>query len=141
MNHMETTIIGGGRVKAILAKFSEGLGEHVPEGLEAAADKVASDAKALCPVDTGSLQKSIRTESVSSAGGEWSVGVTAGGYVINPKSKREVDYAACVEYGTSRMMAQPFLKPALIQNQAAIRDAISLAVMDTIESAVFSVGG
>lgn len=54
-------------------------------------------AKRLCPVDTGRLRSSI-THQVE--------GDTA--YIGT-----NVEYAAYVEYGTSKMRAQPYLKPAV----------------------------
>jgi HK97 gp10 family phage protein len=84
-------------------------------GAKLVAAWVRDDAKELCPVDTGSLRKSIRVETTRSGGVE-TVGVAAGGYIINPKTGRRVDYASFVEYGTSRNRAQPYLRPAIARN-------------------------
>jgi len=88
--------------------------------LEKAAEMVRDEAKALCPVDTGSLQRSIRTFKREVGGVLCSVGVSAGGYVVNPKTRRIVDYASFVEYGTSRMAARPFLRPAFATTKPLI---------------------
>ena len=64
---------------------------------ELAADGVVSRAKAIVPVDTGALQKSI---TKIGGGGSWVV--TA-----------ETHYAGFVEWGTRFMAAQPYLRPAL----------------------------
>jgi len=92
--------------------------------LEKAAEMVRDEAKALCLIDTGSLQRSIRTFKREVSGVLCSVGVSAGGYVVNPKTRRTVDYASFVEYGTSRMAAKPFLRPAFATMKPLI---ISLA--------------
>jgi HK97 gp10 family phage protein len=64
--------------------------------------KAAYDlARDLCPVDTGALRDSITYEVRRVATG-WAVVVLAG-----------EEYALYVELGTSRMEAQPFLRPAL----------------------------
>lgn len=63
--------------------------------------KVQRGAKRRCPVDTGRLRASIAEEL-----GEDSRGLVE---VIGT----DVTYAPHVEYGTSRMAAQPYLRPAL----------------------------
>jgi len=124
-------VIGGNRIKAVLHRVEDGMDEIVSYNLDKVADQIKSDAQAFCPVDTGSLQASIRKESLARpAGDTWEVGVRAGGYVTNPKTRRIVDYAKYVEFGTSRNMAQPFLRPALLGNQENIRTAILTAIME-----------
>jgi HK97 gp10 family phage protein len=62
-------------------------------------DKIAVDAKARAPVQTGYLRSSIK-----------SVGLSAG---KSAEVRVEAPYAAFVEYGTYKMAAQPFLTPAV----------------------------
>jgi HK97 gp10 family phage protein len=93
--------------------------------LEKAAEMVRDEAKALCPVDTGSLQRSIRTFKREVGEVLCGFGVSAGGYVINPKTRRTVNYATFVEYGTSRLAAKPFLRPAFATMKPLI---IALAI-------------
>ena len=57
------------------------------------------DARTLAPVDTGNLRGSIQVRPASPALTEASVGP-------------EAEYGVYVEYGTSRMSAQPFMRPA-----------------------------
>jgi HK97 gp10 family phage protein len=88
------------------------------DAADAASHRVADDAvekaKFFVPVDTGALRKSIRKEARARPAGYYVyIGIRAGGYVRNPKTGRLVDYALYVEYGTSRMSAQPFMRPAL----------------------------
>lgn len=63
-----------------------------------AALMVESEAKKLCPVDTGRLRASITTEKIGKAA--YAVGTN-------------VEYAPYVEFGTRKMRAQPYLRPAL----------------------------
>lgn len=65
--------------------------------------KVQRKAKRMCPVDTGRLRSSIAEEL-----GQDSRGLVE---VIGT----DVAYAKHVEFGTSRMNAQPFLRPALTE--------------------------
>lgn len=67
-----------------------------------AAEAIAEAARGLVPVDTGALKKSI--ESSTRRG---SRGLQEGKVTVGAK------YALHVEYGTSKMAAQPYLRPAL----------------------------
>lgn len=79
----------------------EGPSGPVAKEVTRATIKVESAAKRRCPVDTGRLRSSI-THQVGQDG-KGVVGVVG----------TDVDYAPYVEMGTSRMGAQPFLRPAL----------------------------
>jgi len=59
---------------------------------------VEKRAKELAPQKTGRLKRSIKASKVSN--NHWKV-------------EANTDYATYVELGTSRMRAQPFLRPAL----------------------------
>jgi HK97 gp10 family phage protein len=59
--------------------------------------QVSDAAKRIVPTDTGDLQRSIHPEVTSD-----------GMFVV-----ADEEYAAFVENGTSKMAAQPFLRPAL----------------------------
>jgi len=99
----------------------EALEKAALEALDAATEEGVEYAKTVVPVDTGALRKSIRQEPRPRREGDgYEAGITAGGGgVVNPKTGQEVDYAAYVEYGTSRAPAQPYLRPGLIH--AAMR--------------------
>jgi len=71
-------------------------------------------AKSLCPIDTGTLMASVRTER---RGPYEAALVAGGGGFINPRTGREVDYARHVHDGTSRMPARPFLLQAVLQER------------------------
>lgn len=89
------------------------------DGLEAGARVVETHAKVLCPVDTGALRNSIMVDEV-----------TPDVAVIAPHT----EYAEHVEFGTSRMAAQPYMRPALDEHDGEILDAIEAAVRDFVES-------
>ncbi len=101
------------------------LAETIPEAFEKAALEALDEAtrrgvdhaKAVAPVDTGALRKSIRQEpKPRREDGYYEAGISAGGGgVVNPRTGREVDYAGFVEWGTSRAPAQPYLTPALYE--------------------------
>jgi len=88
--------------------------DSVVEALDKTADEARDRAKQLVAVDTGSLRKSIRKERYARpAKNILYTGFRAGGYIVNPKTGRLVDYAKFVEYGPSRMRPRPYIAPAL----------------------------
>lgn len=78
------------------------------EDLEAGAVVILSEAQANCPVDTGFLQS---TGFMVVTGNDVQIGFGA-------------EYASYVEFGTYKMAAQPFLRPALDNAEAAALSAI-----------------
>lgn len=72
-------------------------------------------ARRLVPKRTWRLHDTIRTDAEVVMPGKVRVTVKAGGMVNGVL----VDYAGHVERGTSRMRAQPYLRPALMQSKAA----------------------
>lgn len=84
--------------------FVNAKNEAVAAALEAIGLTAERHAKERCPVDTGRLRNSI-----SHAVKEDEQAVYIG---------TNVEYAAYVELGTSRMKAQPYLKPAATTHAA-----------------------
>lgn len=73
--------------------------EAIARALEAIGLQCEGYAKMLCPVDTGNLRNSI-THTVDTKEQVTYIGTN-------------VEYAAYVEFGTSKMRAQPYLQPAV----------------------------
>jgi len=65
---------------------------------------VERDAKILCPVDTGRLRSSITHEIEGTIG----------------RVGTNVEYARAVELGTEKQSPQPYLRPALHNNEKKI---------------------
>ena len=98
----------------VLKIIPNGISNAADEALTETAEEARDIAKSLVAVDTGSLQKSIRIEKIARPAGNIKyVGIRAGGYIINPKTGRYVDYATYIEYGNSRTYPRPFMRPAL----------------------------
>ena len=79
---------------------------------------VESNAKMLCPIDTGRLAGSITTQSSENGSGPRAP-ATFSDVIQKPRDPDEVfvgtaiDYGPYQEFGTIRSSAQPFLRPAL----------------------------
>lgn len=86
----------------------------ITAAVERGAQTVCAAAKEMCPVDTGTLKNSISAEA-----DKMSASVSA-----------NTDYAAYVEFGTSRAAAQPYLVPALLQNTDAVMAEIAAALSE-----------
>ena len=80
----------------------------IKSGMQKAVLVVERQAKEDCPVDTGRLRSSITSEV---SGDEGRVGTN-------------VEYAADVEFGTSRRPATPFLFPALEKQKDRIKELL-----------------
>jgi len=123
------------RLIRYLDYLPEELRKWVQYELHEGVAEIRDEAKRYCPVDTGSLQKSIRIQNYSRLGGVMEkIGVSAGGYVINPKTGNMVDYASYVEYGTSGSPAQPFLRPAFENKRASLRQRLRHAIRKALMS-------
>jgi phage protein, HK97 gp10 family len=92
-----TKIDGQLALKLMAGKLEDNLKER--------ADRVCEVAKENAPVDTGALQDSGHVDKVSDK--EYHVVFDA------QKADESGSYALYVEEGTSKMAAQPFLRPAL----------------------------
>lgn len=92
-----------------LAEFEEIIQNRLPSALLDAAQTAAAAAKERCPKATGKLAESISAHRTQS-GAEVAVGA---------------DYGACVEFGTYKTAAQPFLIPSVVAAEKEIIAAVS----------------
>ena len=106
-------VVGLDKLLARLTRLTRALDPEITKVLKEIAALMWDEAKRIVPVDTGSLQRSIRTRSWAGMKGytQW-VGFSAGGYVTNPKTGQIVRYREFVEYGTSRQRPKPYMRPA-----------------------------
>ena len=122
---------GKGTIKQDIAEIPERLLDGAEEAINQLADLVLGLAQIHVRVDTGSLRDSGRKERGGS-GKKWrEVKVRFGGYVVNPKTGRLVDYAAVVEF------RYPFLKRAVDEVRPQMDEVIRrmcLAEVSTLGS-------
>lgn len=89
--------------------YPPGVARVEATGVEQArdlAEGIARDARVYVPVLTGALLGTIRTTPTPRGARVWAGDVAAG-----------IDYHLYQEYGTSRMAAQPYLRPAAYQHR------------------------
>jgi hypothetical protein len=110
--------------KVELARLSEKMKEASLEAMRQQAGLIRDLAKVYVRVDTGALRDSIRLER----GAEDVVRVRAGGYVINPKTGKLVDYAWIVEE------KYPYLQPAIDEVAPMIGEMIKAKVVEALQS-------
>ena len=101
-----------------LTRFAEDLREtadtltrRASQVVRKAALDTMADAKTLAPVDTGNLRNSITTDTRT---GDLRAVVEA-----------TASYSAYLEWGTSKMQPQPFMRPAQDRNTEPFMDAIA----------------
>lgn len=93
------------------------------KGMRKGANVVRDEARAKAPIDTGLLKRHIRTRERSEENGDLRFAV---------EITRSAFYGRFLEYGTSKMAAKPFLRPAA-ENKTeeavvAMRDAMQEAI-------------
>lgn len=114
---LDIEVEGADEAAATLREIGDNLQANIGEALRQAAELIVSEAQANAPVDTGHLRDSIEVTEES----DDSVTVVAG-----------AEYAAYVEYGTSKMAAQPFFEPAI----ESVRSEIERMIRDALEGSL-----
>lgn len=93
------------------------------KGMRQGANVVRDEARAKAPIDSGNLKRRIRTRERSEE---------AGNMRFDIEVPRSAFYGRFLEYGTSKMAAKPFLRPAAeAKTEEAVtvmRDALSEAI-------------
>ena len=97
-NAVVVKIEGLGQLLAACAKADTEVQTRAARALLASALRIETEAKQRCPVDTGRLRSSIRSDvdETKLEGQVWT----------------NVKYAPFVEFGTSKQHAQPYMTPA-----------------------------
>jgi HK97 gp10 family phage protein len=95
-------------------KITAEVEKKAMDRLQKAGEVVAKAARQKVPVDTGKLRETIRVTRLP-GDPKQDIRVYAGS-----RKKGEAYYAHMVEYGTVKMKAKPFLRPALNQSKTEI---------------------
>ena len=136
--------------KQLIAKLdhlaAELRGKTLERALVAGALIIQNDAKRKAPYLTGNLRRSIHIgghDDLNPDGGNIvdRSGMPVPNPIVSANSVSvfvgtDVNYAAAVEFGSKTQRAQPYLRPAMDENQAAVGKEIADALKDLIEAAV-----
>ena len=91
---------GGEDFQAFIAAAPQAIQKSLDGTAGVLADMMTARAQQIVPVKTGTLQRSIMTRRLG---------------LCNYAVETVVEYAPFVEFGTTYMRAQPFMRPALIE--------------------------
>lgn len=119
-------IQGSDSMRRKLADYSEKLAALIPEALERAAAPMAEAARSMAPVDSGALRESIEAKVVvrSDKGAILELGPTG-------HQRRSLGHI--LEFGTSKMSARPFLRPALDETADQCLEIIASVLKGELE--------
>lgn len=97
---------------------ADAVGDTTESQVRSAAQVIVNDIKDRAPVATGHLRNSY-DYTIDDSGGETTAHIGS-----------SVDYALYQEFGTSRMAAQPHVRPALEANKEAFYDMMRGSIED-----------
>jgi HK97 gp10 family phage protein len=120
---LEFTLQGREELKKQFNSVAEAVGTaKARTALKAGGLVIQNDAKRRAPYLTGTLRRSIAMED-----GPGATEITIG---------TDVEYAGFVEFGTYKMAARPYLRPAFDENIPEVTRTIAEALSDLIEAAL-----
>jgi len=111
-------IKGMKELRVNVGKLTKEIQEVLPTALKAGALLIQNDGKKRATFRTGTLRRSIHTEDVSNT--EVRVGT-------------DVEYAPYLEYGTKKMTARPYLRPAMDENREKVIDKVKAVIQALIK--------
>lgn len=126
-----------------LAKLAKALPETVQKAaLAEGGEIIASEARLLVPVDSGNLRDSI-TVSDERLGGAFKMDSGLGSrsvqVFIGPRTRGgrpDGFYGHMVEFGTVKMAAQPFMRPAFDSTEGQVRSRIASELQMQVSKAI-----
>jgi len=122
---LKTYIEGMDEVIKLVQKMGDAAAGALDEACKAGAELVLSEAKQKVPVDTGKLRDSLILKKSKTKNPN-----IKSEYYVTKKSGAE--HFAPVELGTSKMKAQPFLRPAIDENKSGIAKRVNDAMLRAI---------
>lgn len=119
----KSRVRGADRLTRKLRDMPDQVHEGAEAGVDDSAHALKSGEQQRAPVDTGRLRDSVQVEPTSGATGRPGRRVGPGDYV---------HYAPFVENGTSRMAAQPFVRPSVEVERRQTPDRVATQVRDRL---------
>lgn len=125
-------------------------GGPLRRALFAATKLMRDDAQARAPVDTGRLRRNViafrdRDPRSSGVTEQYAITFRRGkqfrergrrGYHTSSRGDKDAFYGRWIEFGTSKMPAQPFLRPAFEANKQASAELFRTKLASAIQAAV-----
>lgn len=122
------TLKNGDRLQRKLSGLASAMqGQVLGNAALAGAEVVKSESKNIVPVDTGNLRASITSELGEVSTHKATAHVGYG---------KQAPYGKFIELGTSRMSAQPFLRPALVTTRGRAIEEVRNALKRQLETSV-----
>lgn len=122
---MKTHIEGLDEAKKLMQELGDAAADVLDQAARSGAEIVLAEAKKKAPVDTGTLRDSLLIKKSKLKNPH----IKSQYYVTK---KRGVDYFVPVELGTSKMKAQPFLRPAVDENTRTVAKKINAEILKAI---------
>ncbi len=119
-------VIGIDKFRTGIAASIAALRGELSSEMRSMAEKLAQEIRIACPEDTGALRDSIKLVVKQRESNKPSIEILIG--------DRVVDYAAHVEYGTSKMAARPFVRPAMERFRRKFPGAVESLIAQTWDS-------
>jgi HK97 gp10 family phage protein len=131
---MDIEVKGLQKLEKKLSKLPEKVAKKVvSKAVRAGAKPMLAQARANAPVKTGLTKKSIKIRTMKAKWAKPGYGVHIG--VSDKWFSGEAFYAGMVEFGTVRMAAQPFIRPAYdVTKDESVR-ITAKALRDGVENA------
>lgn len=121
---LKANLFGFKELEQALKKMPEAIAKKALEaGVKGAANAMRKEIRQDAPVDSGSLKKNIQITKNKHD----KTGVS---FMVAPR--RKVFYARMVEFGTSKMPAKPFIRPAFERSKEHIIQAMRRALEKSI---------
>lgn len=122
---LKTYIEGMDEVLKLVAELGDAAADALDNAAKAGATDVLSEARRRAPVDTGRLRDSLvlKKRKVRKPNVLSSYIVTGG---------KGAAYFVPVELGTSKMKAQPFLRPAIDENRSRVAKIVNDELLKAI---------
>jgi HK97 gp10 family phage protein len=144
---MPITVAGGDTLRQKYKLLSKGAqGKRLERGLVAGALLVQNDAKRRAAILTGNLRRSIHIgghedlnpggEGIINSSGIGVPGPQIGANTAAVYVGTDVIYAPPVEFGTSRMAARPFMRPAFDSQYKAAIAEVGAVVLESIRKTI-----
>jgi len=140
---LKVKISGIEEVRRALRERREEIFAAMDEAVKATAGEVQSTARGLAPSKSGALRSGIIIDKYTGAKEGvvvWDVGMDPSMTPVfrkaiqNPKGKRkDAYYPTVIEFGTSRIAARPFLRPAKDKGKGALKNNVTKAVKAVVD--------